>query len=129
MRDVTRAYHVSTVLSIALFLTYGVACLLANGVAAEFKRFVLSQFRRLTGSLEVHGPVELLVGCKLPVIQLLSALPQTLLMRLSVVTRLHVRASIRETMPAAVLLLVNVYVGWYVWQSRLLILIAVIAAV
>ena len=114
-----RAYHVSTVLSIALFLTYGVGCLLANGMAAESKRFGLSQFRRLTGSLEVHGPVGLLVGYKLPVIQLLSASELALLIRLGVATRPRVRDSIRETMPAAVLLPVNVYFAWYAWQTRL----------
>ena len=115
----TRMYHISTVLSIALFLTYGSACLFANGMAAEFKRFGLSQFRRLTGSLEVLGAVGLLIGYKLPAIQLLSAVGLALLMLLGVATRLRVRDSFRETVPAAVLLLVNVYIAWYVWQTRL----------
>ena len=115
----TPAYHVSTVLSIALFLTYGVACLLANGMAAEFKRFGLSQFRRLIGSLEVLGAVGLLIGYKLPVIQLFSAVGVALRMLLGVATRLRVRDSLRKTTPAAVLLLVNVNIAWYVWQTRL----------
>lgn len=118
-RDMTLAYYLSTLLSIALFLTYGFACLFANGMVAEFERFGLSQFRRLTGSLEVLGAVGLLIGHKLPAIQLLSAVGLALLMLLGVATRLRVRDSLRETVPAAVLLLVNVYIAWYVWQTRL----------
>lgn len=118
-RDMTLVYYISTLLSIALFLTYGFACLFANGMVAEFERFGLSRFRRLTGSLEVLGAVGLLIGYTLPAIQLLSAVGLALLMLLGVATRLRVRDSLLETVPAAVLLVVNVYIAWYVWQTWL----------
>jgi len=115
----TLAYNISMVLSITLFLGYGIACLFANGMVAEFERFGLSQFRRLTGSLEVLGALGLLIGYSFPGIQLFSAMGLALLMLLGVMTRLRVRDSVRETAPATVLLLVNVYIAWYVWQTRL----------
>ena len=40
-------------------------------------------------------------------------------MLLNVVTRLRVRDFFRETMPAAMLLLVSVYIAWDVWHTRL----------
>ena len=40
------AYHLANGISIALFLYYGVACLLANGMVEEFERYGLSRFRR-----------------------------------------------------------------------------------
>ena len=48
-------YQVSKALSIALFLYYGIAVLVSNAMAAEFERFGMSRFRRLTGGLEVLG--------------------------------------------------------------------------
>ena len=109
----TLAYQISTVLSIGLFLYFGFACLFANGMVAEFDRFGLSRFRRLTGSLELLGALGLIVGYALPLLRLLSAVGLALLMLLAVVTRLRVRDSLLETVPAAVLLLVNAFIAVY----------------
>lgn len=113
------AYHIATVLSIALFMGYGASCLFANGMAAEFERFGLSRFRRLTGSLEVLGALGLLAGYQIPLLQLVSAAGLALLMLLGVATRLRVRDSVQESAPAAVLLLVNAYIAWYVGRTWL----------
>ena len=115
------AYRVSTVLSIGLFLYFGFACLFANGMVAEFERFGLSRFRRLTGSLELLGALGLIVGYLLPVLQLLSAVGLALLMLLGVATRIRVRDSprdsLRETAPAVALLLVNVFIALVTWRT------------
>ncbi len=55
-------YHVANAVSIALFLYYGMACLVAGGMADEFERYGLSRFRRVTGALEVLGALGLLAG-------------------------------------------------------------------
>jgi hypothetical protein len=115
----TVAYHILTVLSIAVFMGYGASCLFANGMAAEFERFGLSRFRRLTGSLEVLGALGLLAGYQIPLLQLFSAAGLALLMLLGVSTRLRVRDSVQDTVPAAVLMLVNTYIAWYVWRTTL----------
>jgi len=113
---VTLVYHVSTVFSAGLFLFYGFACLFANGMVDEFKRFGLSQFRRLTGSLELLGAIGLLVGYVVPVFALVSALGLAALMALGVGTRVRARDSLIETAPAAVLMVMNAFIAWHAWR-------------
>jgi hypothetical protein len=113
------AYDISTILSIGLFLGYGVACLFANGMVTEFERFGLSRFRRLTGSLEVLGALGLLIGYAVPWLQLLSAVGLAMLMLLGVATRIRVRDSLFETVPAGALFLVNAFIAYYTWDARL----------
>ena len=67
------AYHLANVISIALFLYYGLACLFANGMIDEFRRYGLSRFRRATGAFEVLGAAGLVAGYFLPAFSLLSA--------------------------------------------------------
>lgn len=55
------AYHLANVISIGLFLFYGVLCLFADGMVDEFERYGLSRFRRLTGALEVLGATGLVI--------------------------------------------------------------------
>ncbi len=112
----TLAYHVSTVLSICLFLWYGIACLVADGMTAEFSRFGLSRYRTLTGTLEVLGAIGLAVGYVQPMIGVLSAVGLALLMLLGVATRIRVRDSLLESAPATLLLFVNVFIAWYGWH-------------
>ena len=107
------AYHIGTFLSIALFLYYGAACLFAEGMVEEFERFGLARLRRLTGMLELLGATGLAVGYLIPVVTLISATGLTLLMALGVVTRIRVRDSFIEIVPAAALGLINLYIVLY----------------
>lgn len=95
--------------SAALFLYYGLSCLIADGMRAEFARYNLSAYRRLTGLLEVLGAVGLMASVYLPILVIPSALGLTLLMVLGVMTRLRVRDPFAEIVPAAVLLLINAF--------------------
>lgn len=112
-------YRASVLLSALLFLHYGLLCLFADGMAREFQRFGLSRFRRLTGSLEVLGALGLLAGLLVPPVALAASGGLALLMSLGVATRIRVRDSVKETLPAVVLLLVNafvfLYAGGLVW--------------
>jgi hypothetical protein len=113
----TPAYHISTLLSIGLFLGYGATCLFGNGMVAEFERFDMARFRRLTGSLELLGALGLLVGYWIPLLQLFSAVGLAMLMFLGVATRLRVRDSVVQTVPAVVLMLVNGFIALHIWRS------------
>lgn len=97
-------------LSISLFLYYGAASLVADGMVAEFERFGLSRFRRLTGVLELLGAVGLAVGLFLPAITVVSAGGLALLMALGVAVRVRVGDTALETLPAVVLGLVNLFI-------------------
>lgn len=106
-------FQVSVGLSVVLFLYYGLHGLLSDRMVAEFERYGLSRYRRLTGSLEVLGALGLVVGYfVLPVLVIASA-GLTLLMTLGVVTRVRVRDPIAHTIPAFALMLVNAYILVY----------------
>jgi len=107
------AYRAATLLSVLLFLHYGLSCLFSDGMVAEFRRFGLSRFRRLTGTLEVLGALGLVIGLLVPVFTLLASAGLALLMLLGVFTRIRVRDSVLETLPAAILLGMNLFIFLY----------------
>ena len=106
-------YQSSIVVSIAAFMYYGLSCLFTQGMVAEFERFGLSRFRKLTGALEVLGALGLIVGYFVPPLILLAAGGLTAIMVLGVITRVRVKDTLVEMLPAIVLLLVNFYVFVY----------------
>lgn len=110
------AYGAAIFISASLFLFYGFMCLFANGMEAEFERFGLSQYRRLTGSLEVLGAVGLVVGVFVTEVMVAASAGLALLMVLGVITRVRVRDSFVETLPAVILLLVNLFILFYAWN-------------
>lgn len=103
------------VLSASLFLFYGLLCLFSDGMMAEFERFGLARYRRLTGALEVLGAVGLLAGFFVPPILLLASGGLALLMVLGVITRVRVGDSLLETLPALLLLVVNAFIFVQAW--------------
>ena len=66
MLSVESLYQVAKLLSLGLFLFYGLSCLFANAMVEEFQRFGLADFRRLTGILEVLGALGLIIGYLYP---------------------------------------------------------------
>jgi hypothetical protein len=109
------AYGTAIVVSAGLFLSYGLLCLFSDGMRAEFERFGLARYRRLTGSLEVLGGVGLLVGFLVPVILVVSSTGLVLLMLLGVFARVRVRDPLLEILPAAALMAVNLFILLQAW--------------
>jgi hypothetical protein len=74
----------------------------------EFQRYGLSEFRKLTGTLELLGGTGLLVGQYYysPLITL-SASGLALLMFLGVIVRIRTRDPLIEILPALILMVVN----------------------
>lgn len=95
-----------------LFLVYGTLCLITNHMMKEFDRYGLSQFRTLTGVLEILGGAGLLVGILFKPILLISSFGLALLMFLGTGTRLRVKDPWFEIIPAFVLMLVNIFIFW-----------------
>jgi len=106
-------FQASKALSILLFLYYGLSVLVSDAMVADFERFGLSRFRRLTGSLEVLGSVGLMLGYLLPVLVVAASSGLTLLMVLGLATRYRARDRFTEALPALVLALVNLYILVY----------------
>jgi hypothetical protein len=101
------ALGAAIVVSAVLFLVYGLLCLFSDGMEAEFARFGLARYRRATGGLEVLGGLGLIVGLVVPEVLVVASGGLALLMLLGVIARLRVRDPILETLPAAILLVVN----------------------
>jgi len=106
-------FQASKALSILLFLYYGLSVLVSDAMVADFERFGLSRFRRLTGSLEVLGSVGLMLGYLLPVLVVAASSGLTLLMVLGLATRYRARDPFTEALPALVLALINLYILVY----------------
>lgn len=107
------AFEVCRALSALAFLGYGIACLTTQHMVAEFERFGLSRFRRFVGALEFLGGLGLLAGYFHRPLLLLSSGGLTLLMLLGVWTRVRIRDSMLETLPAAAFLVLNGFVFWF----------------
>jgi len=111
----TLAYVIAAVVSAVLFLAYGLLCLFSTSMEEEFRRFGLSRFRPLTGALEVLGGIGLLVGLGMPGVMLAASTGLVVLMALGIGARVRVRDSFLLTLPAAVLLVVNVFICMVAW--------------
>ena len=111
-------YYASIVVSITLFLSYGIACLAFEGMKRDFERFGLSRLRTLTGTLEVLGALGLIAGHFWPPLVPLSASGLALLMLAGIATRLRVLDSLSQTLPALVLMGMNLFIVWYALAKR-----------
>lgn len=108
-----RLYYTLVVVSSALFLFYGIACLGFDRMKRDFERFGLSHLRTLTGTLEVLGALGLVAGLYWPPLVPLSAGGLALMMLVGIVARIRVLDSLAQTLPALVLMLVNLFIVWY----------------
>jgi uncharacterized membrane protein YphA (DoxX/SURF4 family) len=106
-------YYASVVVSASLFLMYGIACLCFEGMKRDFERFGLSRFRTLVGTLEVLGAVGLIIGQFWPPLVPLSAGGLALMMLVGVATRQRMLDSLAQTLPALVLMCLNLFIVWF----------------
>lgn len=94
------------------FLGFGVACLTTKAMRLEFARYGLSQYRTMTGSLQLVGAVGLVVGVWAPSVGLAAALGLALQMAAGVVVRIRIRDKWLQRTPAAFYCILN---AWLVY--------------
>jgi hypothetical protein len=104
------AFEIARALSAAAFLAYGIACLATPRMDAEFERYGLARFRRLIGAIECLGAIGLVVGHFHRPVLVLAAAGLTLTMVAAIATRIRIRDSLAQTLPAVALLVVNAFV-------------------
>jgi hypothetical protein len=92
------------------FIFYGLLCLFTNHMKAEFERYGLSQFRMLTGILELLGGIGLLLGLSFVPLLLVSCSGLALLMFLGVIVRLKTKDPLIQILPAFILMLINLQI-------------------
>jgi hypothetical protein len=104
------AVDVARLLSALAVLAYGIACLASARMEPEFERYGLARFRHLIGAVECLGALGLLVGPFNHAILVAAAAGLTLTMLAAVATRVRIGDSLVQTLPAAVLLVLNGFV-------------------
>lgn len=102
----------SLFVSSAVFMFYGIACLCLDGMKRDFERFGLSRLRTLTGTLEVLGALGLIAGLFWPPLVPLSSGGLALMMLVGIATRIRVLDSLAQTLPALVLMGLNLFIVW-----------------
>ena len=103
-------YEVAKALSIGLFLYYGAAVLASDAMAAEFERYGLRRFRKLTGGLEVLGALGLVLGYFAPHFDIAASAGLALLMVAGLIVRFRSGDSFLDAVPALVMALINAFI-------------------
>lgn len=93
--------------SVISFFGFGVACLSTHAMRLEFARYGLSQYRRLTGALQLAGAAGLLLGTVIPPVGLAAAFGLSLQMAAGVGVRIHIHDKWFQCVPAAFYCIVN----------------------
>lgn len=106
------------------FLFYGLSCLFSNHMKNEFNRFGISQFLKLTGTLQILGGFALLIGFwKIPLLAFIGAAGLALLMLLGSIVRIKIKDSFLHSSPAFIFTILNSYLtytfGKLIWSTTL----------
>ncbi len=94
-------------ISALTFIFYGLVCLLTDHMKLEFGRYGLSQFRKLTGTLELLGGIGILVGLYFTPLLVISSGGLALLMLLGIIVRLKIKDQFLAILPALILMIIN----------------------
>lgn len=99
--------HIAILLFTALsFLGYGFSCLFSPHMVAEFQRYGLPQFRRLTGALQVLAALGLLAGLIVPWVAGIAAAGLALQMACGLAVRIKIGDVWYLCLPAGAYLLI-----------------------
>ena len=112
-------YEVLKAVSILAFLFYGLHVLFTDAMAAEFQRYGLAGFRKLTGVVEVLGALGLIAGYFVPVLVVAAAGGLALLMALGVGVRFRSGDSVGQALQALAMFAINLFICVYALRSLL----------
>ncbi|MEP7065677.1 MAG: DoxX family protein [Gemmatimonadota bacterium] len=101
---------IAVALSSVSFLLYGASLFGSRAMVAEFERYNLAPYRTLTGALEMAAGAGLIAGLRFRPLLLLSAGGLAGMMLGAVVVRLRVGDPVASTIPAVLLLCLNLFI-------------------
>ena len=96
-------------LSIVAFALYGIGALWSDRMLTEFERYGLARLRVLIATLQIVGSVGLFLGFFFRPLLVLSAGGFAAMMLLAIFTRARIRDPISATVPAFVLMCLNLF--------------------
>ena len=105
--------HIAMLFCAVSFCLYGWSCLKTEHMVAEFKRYRLARFRKLTGKLQLLGATGLIVGLLIPVIGGLAAAGISLQMACGLGVRIKIGDHWFSCLPAITYMLIC---GWIATQ-------------
>ncbi len=105
-----RSITIAAVLSSVCFLLYGASLFGSRAMVAEFERYGLAPYRTLTGALEMAAGAGLLAGLRFRPLLILSAGGLAAMMIGAIVVRLRVADPFVSTIPAVLLLVLNLFI-------------------
>lgn len=91
------------------FLGYGLSCLFSPHMVAEFQRYGLSDYRRMTGILQLLAAAGLALGLALPLLGGIAAAGLALQMACGLGVRIKIGDPWFKCLPAATYMLMS---GW-----------------
>jgi hypothetical protein len=97
--------------TVASFLYYGVSCLISPRLIKEFERFGLSEYRIITGVLQLLGAFGIIFGLLYPLLGILAAVGLTLLMMAGFITRIKIKDNFIQTLPSFFYMVLNAYIA------------------
>jgi hypothetical protein len=92
------------------FLVYGTACLTADRMRAEFKRYGLPQLRKTTGMLQIAAAGGLTLGYLHPLPAMLASLGLSLMMTVALGVRLKIKDPLSGFLQALACLVLNLFI-------------------
>ncbi|MFC4633460.1 DoxX family protein [Dokdonia ponticola] len=94
------------------FMYFGVNCFYSKFIIAEFERYGLPKYRKLTGFLQIIGAVGLLAGLYYsPLLLLLASVGLCLLMLLGFIVRLKIKDNFIKSSPSFTFAVVNLLIA------------------
>ncbi|MGB2129068.1 MAG: DoxX family protein [Flavicella sp.] len=99
------------------FVAFGLAVFVDPFFIAEFKRYGLASYRKLTGMLQLLGAFGLFAGFLVPVLSVLSTLGLSLLMFLGFCVRLKIKDGFLKSFPSFFYMALNAYLFWCYYNS------------
>ena len=94
------------------FIYFGINCFYSKFIIAEFERYGVPKFRKLTGFLQLLGAGGLLIGLHFtPLLLLLAAIGLSVLMLFGFLVRLKTKDNFVKTAPAFTFATLNLLIA------------------
>lgn len=94
------------------FIYFGMNCFYSDFIIAEFIRYDLPSYRKLTGILQLLGSIGLLIGLYFsPILLLLASLGLCLLMLAGFIVRLKINDNFIQSSPSFIFAALNLFIA------------------
>ncbi len=94
------------------FIYFGMNCFYSDFIIAEFIRYDLPSYRKLTGILQLLGSIGLLIGLYFsPILLLLASLGLCLLMLAGFIVRIKINDNFIQSSPSFIFAALNLFIA------------------